>query len=527
MMNRRKKIWGCTLGNCIHVAGIFRFLELAGQCGYETTFAGAGLAVESILGALKKEKPDFMALSYRLTPHVATDIITVLMSKLHEDDYPQTIWLFGGTPPVCEAAARSGLFNTVFNGEESDDQVVRWLKGDFVKPECEMAWGDTLLERIQRQAPFPLLRHHFGLPDLEATIAGVETLARSKTLDVISIGPDQNAQEFFFRPENMDHAQDGAGGVPLRKAEDLRRIYKAACYGNYPLLRIYSGTNDLRAWAEMSVLELHNAWGAVPLYWYSVLDGRSQRTLEEAIRENQAAMAWYGQHGIPLEVNEAHHWSLRGAPDEVAVAAAYLAAYNAKIRGVSDYILQMMWNTPPQILPYQDSAKMLAKLEIVESLAGDGFRVWREVRTGLASLSPHPNIAKGQLAASTLLALQVKPHIVHVVGFCEGDHAATPDEIIESCEIVRGVIKRGLTGYPDMTGISAVQERKRELLAKARRILEEIRDLGQNGEAFGDAKVLAAAVHNKIMDAPQILDKSDSRFSGLSADLEKCLHGVS
>lgn len=505
MMNQRKKIWGCTLGNCIHVAGISRFLELAGQCGYETTFAGTGLAVESILAALKKEKPDYMALSYRLTPNVAADILSGLLIKLHEDAYPQTTWLFGGTPPVCEAAARSGLFNTVFSGEETDAQVVRWLKGDFEKPERKTLWGDTLLERIHQQAPFPLLRHHFGLPDLNVTIAGVITLAQSKTLDVISIGPDQNAQEFFFRPENMDHTQDGAGGVPLRKPEDLRRIYETSRCGNYPLLRIYGGTNDLRAWAEMSILELHNAWGAIPLYWYSILDGRSRRPLEEAIIENQATMAWYGKRGIPLEVNEAHHWSLRGAPDEVAVAAAYLAAYNAKVQGVSDFILQMMWNTPSQILPYQDLAKMLAKLAIVDSLADDGFRIWREVRAGLASLSPKPNIAKGQLAASTLLALQVKPHIVHVVGFCEGDHAATPNEIIESCEIVRGVIKNGFTGYPDMTGVSWVQERKQELLSKAHRILERITALGQGTEALSDAGVLTAAVHNHIMHAPQML----------------------
>jgi hypothetical protein len=504
-MNQRKRIWGCTLGNCIHVAGISRFLELADQCGYETTFAGTGLSVESILAALKKERPDFMALSYRLTPKVAIDLLTGLVNKLREDDYPQTTWLFGGTPPVCEAAARSGLFKTVFNGEEADDEVVRWLKGDFEKPEWETVWGNTLLERIQLQAPFPLLRHHFGLPDLNATITGVMELAESKAVDVISIGPDQNAQEFFFRPECMDHTQDGAGGVPLRKPEDLRRIYEASRRGNYPLLRIYGGTNDLRSWAEMSTQVLHNAWGAIPLYWYSVLDGRSQRPIVEAITENQETMAWYGKRGIPLEVNEAHHWSLRGAPDEVAVAAAYLAAYNAKIHGVSDFILQMMWNNPPQIPPYQDLAKMLAKLAIVDSLADDGFRVWREVRAGLASLSPKPNIAKGQLAASTLLALQVNPHIVHVVGFCEGDHAANPCEIIESCEIVRGVIKNGFTGYPDMAGLSMVQERKQELLLNAGKILERIAALGRGSKALSDAKVLAAAVRNRIMYAPQIL----------------------
>jgi uncharacterized protein (DUF433 family) len=487
------------------VAGVYRFLELAGQCGYDTVFAGTRISVESILRALKTEKPDIMALSYRLTPHVAADILTVLQNKLKEDDYPPTIWVFGGTPPVCDIAVQSGLFHTAFNGEESDSRVVHWLKGDVNKPDSEPVWGETLLQRLRLQSPFPLLRHHFGLPDLGATIAGVKTLANSKALDVISVSPDQNAQEFFFRLECMDQTQDGAGGIPLRKAEDLRRIYEASRRGNYPLLRIYSGTNDLLLWAEMSTLELHNAWGAIPLFWYSALDGRSQRSVKEAIIENQTAMAWYGKRGIPVEVNEAHHWSLRGAPDEVAVAAAYLAAYNAKAQGVSDFILQMMWNTPPQIPAYQDLAKMLAKIEIVETLVGDGFRIWREVRTGLASLSPMPNIAKGELAASTLLALQVKPQIIHVVGYCEGDHAATPSEIIESCEIVRGVIKNGFSGYPDMTMVPVVQEQKLELLVKAHRILDEIGDLGQGPESFSDPEVLIAAIENHIMNAPQIL----------------------
>ncbi|MCL6588881.1 MAG: methionine synthase [Firmicutes bacterium] len=503
MSMKPKKIWGCTLGNCIHVAGIHRFFQLARECGYETYFAGVGASVDFILHSLENERPDYMALSYRLTPHVAANLLTLLMNKVKQGRYPETVWLFGGTPPVCEAAAATGLFSAIFAGGESDEEVIRWLKGDR-QPEGKVLWADSLIPRIKEQQPYPLLRHHFGLPDLEAAIAGVKTIAESKEVDVISIGPDQNAQEFFFHPEGMDPLQTGAGGVPLRNPEDLRRIYEASRCGNYPLLRIYSGTNDLLDWAEMSVRELHNAWAAVPLYWYSVLDGRSRRPVETAIAENQAAMAWYGKRNLPVEVNEAHHWSLRGAPDEVAVAAAYLAAYNAKTQGVKDFILQMMWNTPPQILPYQDLAKMLAKLEMVKLLADDTFRIWREVRAGLASLAPMADIAKGQLAASTLMALQVKPDIVHVVGYCEGDHAADPKEVIESCRIVRGVIRNGLLGMPDMTLDSRVAERKKQLLDQAYEIIEKIIALSGR-DALSDPGVLAEALRQGIMYAPQIV----------------------
>jgi hypothetical protein len=255
----------------------------------------------------------------------------------------------------------------------------------------------------------------------------------------------------------------------------------------------------------MSVNELRNAWGAIPLYWYSELDGRSQRSVETAIAENQAAMAWYAKRGIPVEVNEAHHWSLRGAPDETAVAAAYLAALNAKAQGVTDFILQTMWNTPPQIQPCHDLAKMLAKLSLVESLADGNFRVWRQVRAGLASLSPKANIAKGQLAASTVLALQVWPHIVHVVGFCEGDHAATVADVIESCEIVRGVIKSTMPGMMDMTKNRDVVVRRDELLSKAKRIIARIAALDRRPGTLSDPAVLGEAVRKGMLRAPQML----------------------
>ncbi len=500
------KIWGATLGNCIHVAGIYRFLELAQECGYRTDFGGTGLPVGAILEAVRRERPDFVALSYRLTPQVAAGIFAELRQQAAAQDLAGISWLCGGTPPVCREAEQSGLFSKVFDGTESETEVRQWLRGT---PQAvpELRWGDTLPERLARQAPYPILRHHFGLPDLAATIDGVRAIARAKVLDVVSIGPDQNAQEFFFQPAGMDSAQDGAGGVPLRRPEDLRRLYQASRTGNFPLVRIYSGTRDLLAWAEMSVRELHNAWAAIPLFWYSVLDGRSERSLVAAIRENQRTMAWYASRNLPVEVNDAHHWSLRGAPDEVAVAAAYLAAFNAKAQGVTDFILQLMWNTPVGIAPGNDLAKMLAKLELVGQLAGERFRVWREVRAGLASLAPQPNIAKGQLAASTLLALQVEPQIIHVVGFCEADHAATLADIVESCQIVQGVIRNAWRGMPDMRNERTVMLRKQALLDKALRLIERISGLSQDAP-FTNPEVLAAAVRRGILTAPQLAGRN-------------------
>ena len=89
--------------------------------------------------------------------------------------------------------------------------------------------------------------------------------------------------------------------MPLRHPQDLYDLYQASRCGNYPLLRIYSGTRDLLQWAELAVDSINNAWGAIPLCWYSELDGRSDRPLAAALAENLAAMAWYAERGLPVE----------------------------------------------------------------------------------------------------------------------------------------------------------------------------------------------------------------------------------
>ena len=255
---------------------------------------------------------------------------------------------------------------------------------------------------------------------------------------MLFVAPDQNAQESLFRPEEMDPMQSGGGGVPVRNKDHLVRIKEASRAGNYPLLRIYSGTRDLVSWARLSKETINNAWGAVPLCWYSVLDGRSKRIPEIAIKENQEAMRWYGENDIPLEVNEAHHWSLRDAHDAIAVVMAYLAAYNAKAMGVKHYVAQYMFNSPPMITPAMDLAKMLAKIQLIES-PPTGIYSYRQARAGLLHLSPRENAAKGQLALLQCMRSRLN-HIIHVVGYCERPCREAKD-VIESCEIVQGVIQ--------------------------------------------------------------------------------------
>ncbi|WP_286680322.1 cobalamin B12-binding domain-containing protein [Tepidanaerobacter sp. EBM-49] len=498
-----KKIIAASIGNCVHVAGIMNFLSLAEKEGYETEFCGAAISIDELICAVKAEKPDYVGVSYRLTPEPLEKILDELKSKIAAENIKGIKWLFAGTEPTAEVAKKSGIFSHIFNGTEDPDEVIGFLKGiTFAKSDD---YPQDLVSRIKSKYPYPILRHHIGLPSLEETIEAIKKVADAKVLDVISIAPDQNAQEHFFEQDKMDHRLDGAGGVPLRSKEDFKALYEASRRGNYPLLRCYSGTKDLIPFAEMLNETIRNAWCAVPLYWYSVLDKRGPRPVEEAIRENQQVMKWHGQRSIPVEVNESHHWSLRDAHDTIGVVTAYLAAYNAKKMGVKDYVAQYMFNVPPSISPAMDIAKMLAKIELIESLEDENFNVYRQARAGIASFPADLAQAKGQLASSAYLAMAIKPHIYHVVGYCEAHHAATADDVIESCKIVRGVIRNVMLGASDITKDPVIQERKNELIAEARVTLEAIKSLSPNvKDPLSDPSTLAKAVEIGILDAPHL-----------------------
>lgn len=500
----QKTIVAGALGNCVHIAGTVNFLRLAEMAGYETVFLGPACSIPKFMEAIRKHDPEIVGVSFRLSPHVAENLIQQFAEEVRLYGLEKRRFVFGGTPPVCEVAAGFNLFEACFNGYEEPDEVLDFLRGEQSAGQVS-DYGSTQLERLERKHPYPLLRHHFGLPTMHDTIKGVKQIAEAKVVDVISLAPDQNAQESFFRPQEMRPELDGAGGCPVRTEQDLIEIYEASRRGNYPLLRIYSGTRDLLQWAELSVRTIQNAWGAIPLFWYSELDGRSQRPLAEAIRENRQAMQFYAERGIPVEVNDSHHWSLRDAHDAMAVAVAYLAAYNAKVVGVNHYIAQYMFNTPPTTHGSMDLAKMLAKAELIESLHDENFTTMRQVRAGLLSLSPDMDVAQGQLAASAVLAMGMKPHIIHVVSFTEADHAATPDDVIESCKIVRGVLKNCLFGFSDLSADEKVRKRKDELVSEAKTILKAIQAMdSKTGDPLTDPGTLAAALKTGILDIPQL-----------------------
>ncbi len=502
-----KKMSLCTIGNCVHVAGVMNFSALAEREGYEVDFMGISLPIDDVIENVKCSDPDVIGLSYRLSPEPLEAILNELKEKLEKSDLKDKIWLFGGTEPTGKVAEKSGIFKKVFYGGEDVDEVISILRNKKLR--VEETYPRDLISRINWKYPYPVLRHHIGLSSVEETVRAIDKISDSKVLDVISIAPDQNAQEYFFDQDKMDSRLDGAGGVPLRTKEDFSKLYEAAQKGNYPLMRCYSGTKNLIKYSEMLQETIHNAWCAVPLFWYSELDKRGPRKIKEAIRENQKVMKWHGQRNIPVEANESHHWSLRDAHDAVGVATAYLAAYNAKKMGVKDYISQYMFNVPASISPKMDLAKMLAMIELIESLEDENFRVYRQARAGLASFPTNLYQAKGQLASSAYLSMAIKPHIYHVVGYCEAHHAATADDIIESCMIVRGVLKNIFLGDINMVDDIDVQRRKAQLIKDGSIIINSIKSLSNSSkDPLTDPVILEEAVKIGILDAPHLKGNS-------------------
>ena len=503
-----------ALGECAHVAGVVNFLRLADTAGWRTLFLGPAVSPADLLAAVRQALVEgngdpsevLVGVSYRLTPETGERLLAEFAEEADELRSAGVRFVFGGTPPMAERARALGFFDRCFGGEVRADTVLAYLRGQDQAAAGAEEYPQTAIGRIKWKAPYPILRHHFGLPTLDATHAGIEKIADAEILDLISLGIDQDAQANFFHSERQNPRQRGAGGVPVRSAEDYRLLYAASRRGNKPLMRTYSGSDDFIRLAEMYLDTIHIAWCAIPLFWFNQMDGRGPWDLVGSIREHQRVMAWYGRRDIPVELNEPHHWGLRDAPDVIFVAAAYLAAYNARAMGVTDYIAQMMFNSPPGISDRMDLAKMLAVLRIIDPLAGPEFRIWRQTRTGLLSYPVDQELARAHLATSVYVQMALRPHIVHVVGHTEAHHAATADDVIVACTLAHRAIENALRGQPDMTQDPAVQERAAELVREASVTLDVVRTLANEGvpDPLSDPETLGRAITSGILDAPHL-----------------------
>lgn len=492
------KIIAGAIGSDIHTAGILNFLELAKSEKYEIFYAGSVLSVKKLIDFISETNPDLVAISYRLSGESLRSLLRELKDEIKKRKIKKR-FVFGGTVETAAVAREFDFFDEIFDGNESYEEVIMYLRGSKRKGERKEIPQD-FMERVEFKKPFPLIRHHIGLSTLKETKSAVEELSQSGLLDIISLAPDQNCQQWFFENELMSPSEDGAGGAPFRNADDFKKIYEASRTGNMPLLRCYSGTKHIVKFSRLLKETINNAWAAIPLSWYSKLDGRSDRPLLAAIKENEEGIAWNASAGIPVEINESHQWGLRYCHAAVEVATAFIAAMSAKRLGVKTYVAQYMMNTPSGISPKMDIAKALAKIDLVESLQDGHFKALRMVRPGLLAFPADPYRAMGQLVSSLFLAEFIKPDIVHVAAYCEATKRASAKEIIESVKMVKQGILEAKKGLPDFETDDTVKKQRDFLKKEASIIIHAIEQL-KTGDITSPESIYRA-IETGILDAP-------------------------
>ena len=115
------KVLAACLGDCVHVAGVTRFLRVAEDLGYETYFTGPATDLEALVDAIIDRDADIVGISYRLTPENLRPLLYELRDMLAAAgvDLQKKRLAFAGPPPVVAVAREfDDLFEQYFEGGE-------------------------------------------------------------------------------------------------------------------------------------------------------------------------------------------------------------------------------------------------------------------------------------------------------------------------------------------------------------------------------------------------------------------------
>ena len=476
-----------------------------------------------------------LGISYRLDKDDAVRMVGYLLEELKSSnllsyqDGPIKHIYFAGLPVSCEAIEKEfgGLVKTYMGGESAQETLVKLgvpednIPSDIVQgskyDESLLQFGkeiidsqeyskltpidrsgyddfgsrrDTVVKRIDANLNkdfAPLMRAHVGPYSSLATreenvrefISWVKTLAKTRFLDILSIGSSQLTQSNFG--EDWGDRPNG-GGVPVNSPEEYREIWEV---GRPLLIRTYAGTKNIPDLARMHEETLNICWHALSLWWFNKLDNRGPYDLYTSLGQHIETIKYIASTNKPFEANVSHHFAFRGGDDVTYIVSAYLAAKLAKKLGIKTYILQNMLNTPRLTWGVQDLAKSRALLKLIGELADDNFRVLLQPRAGLDYFKPDLYEARIQLAAVTALMDDIDPHnqmsppIIHVVSYSEASHLATPEIINESIQITQQSIKkyrqlRRSGNIDDKSKNADIDERMNELVDSAKVIIKAI-----------------------------------------------------
>lgn len=438
-----------------------------------------------------------LGFSYRLDPSEGCELFCSLYSRLRSDNMlsaqggPITQFSFAGLPDTCRLVEQHlrGSAILFFQGNESpaesllsygipDAMLPKSLKIDneydnfrmgfareLIESECWRSelpldhWNydtcgterDLLEDRVEyarRQGSLPIIRTHSGpynhnrIEALKEFNSWCRTLAKTRLLDVLSIGSSQLTQSNFG--EEWDDRPNG-GGVPINSELEYKVIQMEA---SPMLVRTYSGTKDVPRLAMIHERSLNIAWHALSFWWFNELDGRGKNSLMENLREHFEAVRYIVSTGKPVEPNVPHHFAFRGADDITYIVSGVIVAKALKLMGVKRMILQNMLNTPKSLVGTQDLAKGQVMVHLVREMEDENFRVYLQTRAGLDYFSTDLEEAMLQLASVTCMMDDIEPdnssspEIIHVVNYCEAVRLATPPVIEESIKITLAALRR-------------------------------------------------------------------------------------
>ncbi|MEA3375677.1 MAG: hypothetical protein U9R72_05705 [Chloroflexota bacterium] len=533
-----------TLGNDPHTQGLYKASRIARRAGIAVRLVPPGTAISEIMDLIHRQNASYVGLSYRLSPDVGLRELTHFLNLLDEsgllrraDGAPRKV-AFAGLPETIRAVEESGhslpcQVTTIpqdddlldraarvlrfFDVPDSQSQaILRELEGELYPPTIleldQLARAVTADDSYREEPPLPIpspaamrslsqrigesdlpvLRTHFGVPgaSIQPTVEGVAELAESRVIDEMSLGSSDLSQRYFGRPEEFTRRKND-GGVPYQTFHDLLELAGATRRGNFPSIKPYAHVVDLVDFVDTCLRAgmLIGAHQAIPLYWFNELDGRGPMSVAESIVEHLAAVRRLAERGIPVEMNDPNQWSSRWAHDTIICADYGLITAVMLNAGVRDLVLQMQFNKPRETGDLADLAKMTASLQLVNELLPPGVerpRIWRQTRTGVGYFDPDPDRARFQLARSTFLQMMVSPHIIHVVSYCEADHAATVEDIVDSSRLVRRCVRTFRQHERELKKHlhdPTVVERREFLVKEARFLLRRIARLGQGGPA--------------------------------------------
>ncbi|MBN1135944.1 MAG: glutamate mutase L [Anaerolineae bacterium] len=489
---KKRRVLAGSIGDCVHSLGVESFaewMEDRGE-GYMAVKLGPAVPIEDVVNKIRESRPEVVAISMRLGDLHVDKLIGEFIEKTAQHRLlPRESgirYAFGGLRPAANLVramtglplqedkfsptasrhydldeiaenygdidAFQGFFALVVDDYITMEELEAFALGESISQQAEATeWSNDLLERIGQVRKLenrPILRAHIGIAadTIEPTVEAVEMLAESECLEIISLAPDQPSQEYlakFIRgEEDPSKYLKGQGGVPIRTMEDLRRLKAATRRGNYPMTRIYSGTDELVELAKLFEESFRMPFPAVPIFFYNELDGRGPISVRGGFDEHFEVMRWWAARDKAVEINDPHQWQLRNSTDDLLVTDHVLAGVIALKMGIRKYVMQMMYDLPPGTSGLNDLAKFQAAYELLQPLTQHwDFNIIKETRGGLSDFPPNLDRAKGHLSVSTYWQMYMEPDIVHVVSFSEAHHEAKAQDVVESCDIVKQTIE--------------------------------------------------------------------------------------